>query len=81
MNPLTDDQVADIKDRINKVAPEVKKLLDEAELVLSAQPHYQGVGNGGFITTLEVGYADTKYLPKPAPSEKKEEPNVLKKED
>lgn len=67
--PLTEEQLTDIKNRIDACSKEVTEILTKYELAIAGQPAFNNTPMGSFVTA-QVGYADTKYAPKP---EKKEE--------
>lgn len=63
----TDEQMADIKERIEKAQTQITDILKDTELVITAEPTYLKIDSGVFATSFKIGYLDVKF------NEKKEE--------
>lgn len=64
----TEEQVNDIKERIEKAQGEITNILKDNQLVITSEPAYIKLESGIFATTFRIGYLDTKFN-----EEKKEE--------
>jgi len=73
----TEEQMSDIKGRIDKAQEQIKDILKESELVITSEPAYIKLETGIFATTFRIGYLDTKFSEKKEEVEIKEEGPVI----
>lgn len=60
----TEEQIKDVQSRIDTAAKKIAEILKESELVISGKISKIELQQGIFVDTVNVGYSDTKYLPK-----------------
>lgn len=63
---LTEDQVKDIQARIEEAGKSIGEILKEKELAIAGKVTKVEIMPGVFADTVQVGYTDTKYAPKPS---------------
>lgn len=66
MQSLTEEQVKDVQDRIKSSSEKVTELLKEAGLNIGGRIVKVEIAPGVYADTVQVGYTDTKYAPKPS---------------
>lgn len=70
----TEEQVKDIQSRIDIASAKIAEILKENELSIAGKIIKGEIAPGVFADSVQIGYTDTKYLPK------KEEEKVLKED-
>lgn len=67
MPQLTPEQIADVEARHAQFMPEYEALCQKYQMKIGSMPTYVRVNDNGYITHIELGPVDLKYLPTPSP--------------
>ena len=77
---FNDEQLKDIQERIDAAAKEVLAILEKHQLAIAGKVIKQEIAPSVFGDTVQVGYVDTKYLPKKPSAEAKDNKVELKED-